>query len=88
MTAQVLATSGIDRNPSRFNYGIRRSCLRALRFYINDSKRRRLVMETSSYYVALEFYVKYHVNFKSLDTAKENGTYDKAITRLALDFTF
>lgn len=45
-------------------------------------------METSSYYVSLEFYVKYVVNFKSLVTAKENGTYDKAITRLALDFTY
>lgn len=44
-------------------------------------------MTLNPYFIALEQYVKYYVSPKALDSAKENGTYDKAIMRCVLDFT-
>ena|SRR5690606_79322 len=44
-------------------------------------------MEIDMYAVSLEHYVKTYVDFTALNTAKERGTYDKAIMRFVLDFT-
>lgn len=40
-----------------------------------------------SYYLALEEFVKVSINPKAIKTAKENGNYDKLITRKMLEFT-
>lgn len=45
-------------------------------------------MEYLAYVVSLELYAKQYVSFKSIESARANGNYDKAILHCVIDFTY